>query len=359
MKVAIIGAGIAGLSCAIVLERNGIIPDVFEKNGFIGDREPHVGADLNIINRPVKDMIKYVKEKCGIDIKPLNAVNLLTHYSPNESTTIKGNFGYFLVRGKEENSLKGQLYSQLKRTPITFNIEVNYKNLINEYDFVVAADGKPDIAEELSCFKDWIKGFVKGAVIEGSFNPNELVMWINHTYCKNGYAYLTPYNEKRASLELYVPDVDKNQLDYYWDLFLSQEGLRYKIIETFKVKHTSGDVYPHRVNNIFLAGNTGGAIDPFLGFGALKSVYMGAMAAKAIVDGTDYEELIKDIYTLNLRLYEFRKAFNRAGHNNYDLLVKLIGFPGVKPIIYDTPINVIKYGATVLRMRDKVKGRLK
>lgn len=47
MKIAIIGAGLAGLSCAIVLEKQGIIPDIFEKTGFIGDREPHVGADLS------------------------------------------------------------------------------------------------------------------------------------------------------------------------------------------------------------------------------------------------------------------------------------------------------------------------
>ena len=32
IKVAVIGAGIAGLSCAIELERHGITPVIFEKN---------------------------------------------------------------------------------------------------------------------------------------------------------------------------------------------------------------------------------------------------------------------------------------------------------------------------------------
>lgn len=38
MKVAIMGAGLSGLACAIRLEQLGIYPDIFEKRGSIGDR---------------------------------------------------------------------------------------------------------------------------------------------------------------------------------------------------------------------------------------------------------------------------------------------------------------------------------
>ncbi len=37
LKVAIIGAGTSGLSCAIELERHGIYPEIFERNSFIGE----------------------------------------------------------------------------------------------------------------------------------------------------------------------------------------------------------------------------------------------------------------------------------------------------------------------------------
>jgi len=36
MRVAIIGAGLAGLSCAHELERYGVSPVIFEKNSYIG-----------------------------------------------------------------------------------------------------------------------------------------------------------------------------------------------------------------------------------------------------------------------------------------------------------------------------------
>ncbi len=357
MQVAIIGAGLAGLSCAIVLEKNGIIPVVYEKADFIGDREAHVGASLKIIDRPVRDITKFLKKNFDIDIKPLNTVTKLTHYAPTAITSIRGNFGLFYRRDKGETSLKGQLFSQLRKTEIQFNMEVDYKVLSKEFDYVVLADGKPNMAEKLGCWTDWIRGIVKGAVLEGSFDPQELIMWLNKTYCKEGYAYLSPFSDTKASINLYVPNVSIEGIDYYWDLFLKDLHFKYEIVETFKVKHGSGHVYPHKVDNILLAGNAGGAIDPFLGFGVVKSIMMGGLSAKSIIEGSDYEKLVKNIYKQNLRLYEIRKSFNMASNENYDTMVKFIGTPGAKPMIYDAPLNVLKIGNVGLKLKRKIKGQ--
>lgn len=356
MNIAIIGAGLAGLACANVLEKNGIAPVIFEKTDFIGEREPHVGADLHVMNRPVKDMLEYIRENYKIDIIPLNTVNKLTHYSPSRKTSITGKFGYFTRRDREGDSIKHQLYSQLQKTEIKFSTEANYKDLSNKFDYVVVADGKPDVPEELGCWTDWISGFIKGAVIEGNFDANELIMWLNKKYCRNGYAYLTPFSSGRASLNLYVPCTDFSDIDMYWDLFLQQENLKYEIVETFKVFHASGRVYPHKVNNILLAGNSGGAMDPFLGFGQFKSVLMGGAAALSIVEGLDYDTLIDSIDSLNIRLYELRKAFDNATNRHYDMMIAAIGIPIIKAIIYETPLNVIKYGAATLKLKRKITG---
>lgn len=357
MEVAIIGAGLAGLACAIVLEKNGIIPVVYEKTDFIGDREAHVGAALKLMDRPVRDIPKFLKEKFDIYVIPLNTVTKLTHIAPGVNTSIEGDFGLLFRRDKEKDSIKGQLYSQLSKTKVQFNMEVDYKIISQEYDYVVLADGKANAAEELGCWTDWVRGIVKGAVVKGSFDPQELIMWLNKRYCKEGYAYFTAFNDSKGSICLYVPDTSLEEIDYFWDLFLEDVHFNYEILETFKVKHGSGHVYPHKIDNILLAGNVGGAIDPFLGFGVVKSVTMGALAAKSIIEGSDYEKLVKKIYKQNLRLYEMRKNFDMASNDNYDTIVKLIGFPGVKPIMYDLPVNVLKLGNVGLKLKRKIKGQ--
>lgn len=357
MKVAIIGAGLAGLACAIVLENNGIIPVVYEKTDFIGDREAHVGAALKVIDRPIRDLRKHLKKTFGIELKPIDKVTKLTHFAPAASTTITGDFGLTVKRNKDEDSIKGQLYSQLRRTKVQFGIKADYKVLSKEYDFVVLADGKADAAEELGCWTDWVRGIVKGAVIRGSFDPQELIMWINKEYCKEGYAYLTAFSRSKASVNLFVPDTSLRQIDYYWELFRMHLHYNYEIEETYKVKHGSGYVYPHQVGNILLAGNVGGSIDPFLGFGMVKSISMGGFAAKAIIEGEDYEKLVAPIQKQNLRLYEMRKNFDMATNDNYDTIVKAIGLPGVKPVLYGIPVNFLKLGKAGLKLKRKIKGQ--
>ncbi|MBN3376534.1 hypothetical protein CF087_22175 [Clostridium botulinum] len=79
MEVAIMGAGISGLSCAIILEQYGITPTIFEKRNRVGDRFINGEAMFNILNKPVKDCIHYIAENYHINLKPIDQVNKLYH----------------------------------------------------------------------------------------------------------------------------------------------------------------------------------------------------------------------------------------------------------------------------------------
>jgi len=137
VKVAIIGGGLSGLSCAHELERHGISPVIFHRNGYIGDQYSHISVLLEIQHRPIKDAIKYIKKNFDISITPVNTVNTLTHYSPNRKTVIKGNFGFFLKRGRDKDSLPMQLFSHLKTSKINFNTYGDIDPLAKEFDYVV------------------------------------------------------------------------------------------------------------------------------------------------------------------------------------------------------------------------------
>lgn len=355
MKVAIIGAGIAGLSCAIKLERYGISPVIYEETDCIGDREPHIGVALETLSRPIHDAIKYLKEEFDINLTPSNVLNKLTHHSPNKMVIVKKKkLGYFIKRGKDKDSIKLVLHALLKNTKIIFSTKPDYNLLSKENDYVVVATGRPEIPKELGIWTDLIDGWIKGAIIEGDFNPNELIMWINRQFCKNGYAYLTPKDSKKASLLLFIPFSNTEQIEYYWKRFLELENIKYVIKEEFKIQHFSGSVYPHKVNNIYFAGAAGGGLDPFLGFGVLSAVSMGIYAARSIVEGLDYEKMLKAVVQSNADLFEMRKSFDKLTNQGIDRLFGIIDNPIVKLLAYKTNINIVKLSGNVLRTINKL-----
>lgn len=353
MKVAIIGAGLAGLSCAIELQKHGINPDIFEKNGFIGEMHPHVTALLNIMSRPANDPLACFEKKLDIGITPLNKLHKITHISLNKRTTIKGDLGYLFVRGREKNTIKNQLYSKLKKPKIRFNEFVNYEDLCRKYDYVVIATGNTNFTEELGCSYRLVTTYLRGAIVLGSFDPQELIVWINKDYTKDGYAYLTPFSDKKASLVLIVTDVNDKQINNYWNRFLLTENIKHTIVEEFKLKHSTGYIYPNSVGNIYFAGSSGGGIEPFLGFGQVNAITSGVLLARSIATGKSYEKQLKKIDEDTRNLHQFRKAFNRASNDDYDKIVTAVGFPGLKQLIYDSDINVIKTGGTIFKYMNK------
>lgn len=347
MKVAIIGAGLSGLSCAHELERHGISPVIYERNSYIGEQYPHVTAVLNISHRPIKDSIKYYKDELNLQIEPLNTVDRVLHIAPHKTVLVESKLGYFFKNVEGQDSLKYQVYSKLKKSKIVFNQIGDYEALSKEFDYVVIATGNSSYTEELGCWQAWLDTYAKGALLLGDFDPNMLIMWLNKDYCKNGYAYLTPFSERKAAVVLVVSDVNEREIDKYWELFLYKANIKYTIIEEFKLEHRAGYVYPKTVGNIMFVGNSAGGIDSYLGFGHFNALTMGVSAARAIALGKDYDKLIESITTRNKQMREFRKLFNTLNNKQLDNIVASLRIPGIKQLLYDTNFNAPKYGAYI------------
>jgi flavin-dependent dehydrogenase len=348
LRVAIIGGGLAGIICALQLERLGITPCIFERNNDLAEPYRHAGMALEIALRPIDDPLQYLEHKYNIAFNPSGLVKKVIHISPKACTTIKGNLGYFLYRGSEPNSIDNQLAKKLK-CKIFLNKEVDFKKIKNDYDYVVVASGLPDEAKQLGIWQDIIKMGVKGAVVLGNFKTDRFIVWINKDYCKSGYAYLVPFNNKEASLILAVDGIELNEIDRYWEMFINTEKINYKVIEPFKRMHYSGFVYPHRIDNIYFIGNAAGVLDPLLGFGVFPTVVTASEAAKSIAFKTDYESGIKSIVELNKKFLEFRKAFSLLDNRLYNLLIRSLGLPGVNTLVYKTKINVLTIGYHTLK----------
>lgn len=353
MKVAIVGGGFSGLACAHELERLGIRPDIYEKRGFIGEPYNHVTAVLEVSHRPIKDSLKYFREEFHIQLEPLNMLRSLAHFSPNVKTVVKGNnLGYLLENTSSSTSIKQQLLRQLKSSCIRLNEEADPMKLKKDYDYVVIATGTYSFPHELGIWQEWLHSYVRGAVVHGDFDPQQLKMWLNKDYCKNGYAYLTPFSKNKAALILVTTDVNEKEIDNYWDLFLNYENIRYSITEEFKLEHRAGFVYPLIVENLIMVGNASGGLDPFLGFGHLNSMVSGVSAARTIAKGIDYEKQIKTLIDRNKDMRQFRKAFNSMTNKGYDKLLMSLKMPGFRGLFYNFPlnVNVVKIGGIAGRL---------
>ena len=70
MKVAIIGAGLAGLSCAYELQKQGFMPDIFEKTTLIGENMELPVILLRMFETPIRDPIKFLKKEFGMQLIP-------------------------------------------------------------------------------------------------------------------------------------------------------------------------------------------------------------------------------------------------------------------------------------------------
>ncbi len=349
MKVAIIGAGLSGLTCALELEKNGIQPDIFEKKFMIGEVFDHCGALLEVVSRPAGDPLEYLKNNFGLDIKPIRPINSIYMHGPNANVKLKKNYlGYFLSRGEDKSSVENQLYSDLMGK-VKFDTAVDYRDVMKDYDYVIIATGDNSVSKAVGCWQELVDIWLYGCEVIGTFDPSCLQMWMDTRYSKSGYAYLTPYSNKRATLALAVPYIGNDEIDYYWDKFREIVKLPYSIVKTFKCEHISGFVKPMIYENMFFVGNAAGGLDSFLGFGQEFALISGIYAARAICKGEDYENNMKGLVNKDLNLLELRKALDKLDNKNIDLLMKALGFPFFRRLVYSTDLNVVKNGSFLVK----------
>jgi len=348
VKVAIIGAGVSGLACALTLEKHGIVPDVFEQLHRPGGVTPSIQTILQVIHRPAEDPLRDLAGRFGITLTPINTVRKIVMISPNRVAAARGRLGYIFERGHSRTSLDCELYGRLSRARVRFNAGVGYQELAGEYDRVVVATGSPFLAMAAGRYHGILRTWARGAVVEGSFDPHALIVWFDKSYANNGFAYLAPFSARKASLILEASDLREEEVEPAWRRFLETEKLAYREEETFLREHNVGICCPRQTGNLLFVGLAAGLLDYTLGFGLYNAVVSGVVAARCIAGGSSYEAGIRDMLAKSYYTYLARLALNRMDNDDLDKMLEVVGQPWVNRLVYNTGLDVVNLLGAVL-----------
>ena len=356
MKVAIIGAGLSGLSCAHELIRHGIIPTVFERKSFVGEVLDLPAVILDMFNMPISRPLKYLKKKFELDIRPNFPLKEMIMHTANKDLTVKSNLGYIIKRGKYRDSIESQIMQSIN-IPINYNSYVDIKDIKNDFEHIVVATGTPNVAKDLGVFTSTFECNVRIATVLGDFKVNTIIAWFNTAFAKTAYAFLVPNSEKDARLVLTVNNIYPNELDYYWKKFLQIANIDYNIRNIIDLTHNVGFVNPLHHKKLLFCGNAGGFIDDIFGFGSMKAMMSGVLAAKCIIEKRNYTKVAQELTEDIDQLHKFRQTIDKFNNDDFDNLLAILSLPGIKQYVYNNPFFKATQGVRLAQIYNIFKGK--
>ncbi|KMT22534.1 NAD(P)/FAD-dependent oxidoreductase [Clostridium cylindrosporum] len=369
MKVAIMGAGLSGLSCAITLERLGVSPTIFEKRSMVGDRFINGEAMFSIIDRPIKDNLSYISKNYNINLNATDKVTKLFIHSQKEVASINGKIGYTNIRGRHEDSYERQLEKQIK-SKINFNSTYDYEDLCKDYDYVVLATGDGEYASRLGNYKCDLTCTIKGATVQGNFITSSPHVWFNYDILPKGYTWLIPFSDNEANLSIAYPDYPDNiklDINSMWEKFYSlvcrDLGEDLTITDNFEItRYMMGICNKPKINNTYFVGNCFGSISPGLGFGQLTSILTGVYSAYDICGIGDYEELTKHLFEDYNHSIVFRRFMENLTDEQLDFHIKnlnnnIIGMISDRLCSNSCGIDILKLSTPIMRLWNYYKSK--
>jgi flavin-dependent dehydrogenase len=312
-EINILGAGISGLTCAIILQKNGYNVNIYEKKSNVGLRFHNDWQGIENWSDDI-DVLKQI-ESYGIDIsfeyEPINSLYL--HLGKKKKLLDVKNGAYLVCRGKEKGCLDNNLLKQVTN----LGVNVYFNSRVSDNIHINATGPKK------------VNALVKGMVFQTK-SADSYHIALGEKIAKGFYSYLLIRNGHGTIATVFGPKHSKkaneflentiNQFSDYIDKKELLEGKNIGGYGCFEIKKNLRDK-----NGALLIGEAGGFQDNFWGFGMRYAIQTAYLAARSIMDNESYEELVTaNVMTKMKHSLRNRVVFEFLGNLSYPLLYYLL-----------------------------------
>ncbi len=314
-QVNIIGAGPAGLAAAIVLARHGYRAKVYEMAAEVGRR---LNGDFQGLENwtSERDVLHLLKE-IGIEINFLCApyYGATVHAPGMDHVQVRSDkpIFYLVKRG----SMPGTLDRGLKEQALSSGVEIIFNTRLETFEGKVIVGTGPKGADAVAA------GITFNTTME-----DQAVVVLDDAIAPKGYAYLLVYQGFGTMVTVLFREF-RSEKEYFsktMDFFKAHMKLDIRNEKQFGcfINFFVRDTQMHH-KKIYI-GEAGGFQDLLWGFGMRYAVLSGYLAAKSIIDGSDYDALWKrDLGPMLETSLVNRYLFQKFGHSGYRYLsMKLV-----------------------------------
>jgi len=317
--IKIAGAGISGMTAAIVLAKAGRNVEIYEKADMSGKR--FQGDFQGIENWTRKEDVLDFMRKIGLEInfnyKAVDNFILMGPENTRATINSKKPILYLVKRGAEEGSLDRGIELQIKNH---HNIKIFYNSPITDLQSVdIVATGPVFNSLDIDAFAAGYTFNTEAA--------DQAVLILNDELAKDGYSYFVVFNGSGVIIScFFYSRKNMNRLADYKEKTLKfcQENFSFSM-QNVKNFSGTGNVFlsKNKSNRKIYIGEAGGYQDFLFGFGMRTAMITGFLAAKSILEKEDFYKLVaKEINPYLKASISSRFLYSMLGNTSYKILIK-------------------------------------
>lgn len=311
--VRILGAGIAGLTAAICLARQGVKVKVIEKKKSIGSK---FGFHINALRLYEESDFLQELEQLGVQLSPSGKITRMIKKSPSVLRCIEGDLYLVFERGDGRESIEMQLF----RTAVKEGVEFEFGRFATADEADIIATGAP-----MDRFNMLGVGYI--FELDGSnLRPEEVILVYDHHIAPAGYLCFLPSRDRfmllSVSFTLLQPRALFARLDAALggDEFFKETVGRARLLQkvTGMGYYAEDPIAQAMQDGKLYIGEAAGFQDARRGFGIRYAVISGILAAESVLRNRDFRILLADAFGREFdRLNEKRKWINASCCNEY------------------------------------------